>query len=129
MKQNATVLKVENGRALVRIWRDSACGDNCKCCGLCDRNAERWVLNPIGACIGDRVTVFIGSKHFLTMCIAAYILPVAVMIFGFVFIDAFVKMKVVSDMLSLLLVLLTVSAFALVKFNSEKFKSRIIKIR
>jgi len=128
MKQTATVLKVENGKALVKIWRDSACGDNCKGCGMCRRDAEKWVLNPLDAKEGDRVTVFIENKHFLLMCISAYILPVAVMITGFWFIERLVPQKNLSDMLSLLLLILTVFAFALIKFSSDKFKSRIIKI-
>ena len=128
MEQNATVLKVENGKALVKFIRATACGDNCKGCGMCDANAQRWVLNSVKAKEGDRVTVFVENKIFLTMCLVAYILPVLIMIAGFYFIGVFVPDKKVSDMLSLLLLVLTVLFISLLKFRSDKFKSRIIKI-
>ena len=129
MKQEGIVLKTEKDRALVRFFRISACGENCRSCGMCGGESEKWVINTIGAKDGEKVLVFLESKYILLMCALAYLVPTLVLILGFWLLRVFLKNEPLCDMFSLFLLCLVVFAFTFIKFKSDKFKSKIVKIR
>lgn len=129
MEQEAVVLKTEKDKALVKIFRVSSCGGNCRGCGMCGGECEKWVINPLGVKEGEKVLVFLESKYMLLMCALAYLVPTLLLVFGFWLLRVLVKSEAVCDMLSLLLLCLTVLAFTCIKFKSDKFKSKIVKIK
>lgn len=129
MKQEGIVLKTEKGRALVKIFRSGACGENCKGCGMCSGECEKWVLNSAKANEGNKVLIYLESKYMLLMCIIAYLLPVLVLIIGFAVLENFIKNTALSDLISLCLMVLVIPMFAFIKFKSEKFSSRIVEIK
>lgn len=129
MQQEGIVLKTEKGKALVKFVRMSACGENCRGCGMCGGESEKWVTNSICAKEGEKVLVFLESKYVLLMCSLAYMVPVLLLIFGFWLLRILVKSEPLCNMISLFFLFLVVLAFTFIKFKSDKFKSKIVKIR
>ena len=90
MIQTAKVLSIlEDGRAMVTVKRQSACGHDCdKCGGGC---AELAVLptvtvkaeNLAHAMVGDTVTVASSSKKILGAAVLVYMVPLALFLLGY----------------------------------------------
>lgn len=82
MIQEATVREVrDNGMAQVQIRRLTACGHDCSDCAGCTQvitgETLAWAHNPVGAKLGDVVTVESESAQVLTAAAMVYILPFA----------------------------------------------------
>lgn len=79
-----TVVRVENGEAVVRFLRTSAC----KSCGACltagESEMEVRVGDTLGVQPGDRVTVELSRKSMLTAAALCYLLPLAGLLIGVV---------------------------------------------
>jgi sigma-E factor negative regulatory protein RseC len=77
----------ENGLCKVEIKRESACGGNCSSCGGCisaDRTAAALAVNSVGASAGDTVVVESRGKDIFIIAALVYILPVVLLIAGYV---------------------------------------------
>ena len=95
MIQTAKVLSVlADGRAMVVVKRQSACGHDCsKCGGGC---AELAVLptvtvvaeNLAKAMVGDTVTVVSSSKKILGAAVLVYMVPLALFLLGYCVVGA-----------------------------------------
>ena len=87
MEQNVLVSRVfEDGTAEVIRQRESACSGDChKCsgCGSEGQTVQLRVDNPIGAKVGDWVTLEAKTAAVLKAAAALYILPLALFIGGY----------------------------------------------
>lgn len=96
MTKSGTVLSVHSGTAKIRITRDSACGDNCAACGLCDMR-EMVIELPVDDDInvGDRVVLITKNSTFLKNSALGYITLTALLILG-----AIIGARIGGDVLS-----------------------------
>lgn len=80
------VESVNGNKATVSLSRSTACGD-CGACQMGKENLNRQVdaLNPVGAKIGDRVTMEMADNTVLKAAFIVYIVPLIVLILGMVF--------------------------------------------
>jgi sigma-E factor negative regulatory protein RseC len=93
IEEQAKVIEVRNGHALVQTERTTAC-EGCSAHGACaslggDRDARVWAEDGIGVERGEIVVVAIAEKTFLLASVLVYIMPVAALIVG-----AFIGTKV-----------------------------------
>lgn len=92
MEQIARVQEVLNdGKALVRITRQSACSGDCHKCSGCGAVQQQMLLqaeNRIGAAVGDRVIVTAKSAPVLAAAAVLYLLPMALFFLGYLAGDA-----------------------------------------
>lgn len=90
MTQQATVRKIlSETTAEVEVVRRGACGGDCAKCGGCEamavgKNVSIHVNNPIGALIGDTVTIEGETKKVLGFAALVYTLPVVLFFMGYV---------------------------------------------
>jgi len=81
MEQAVIVVDVANGEALVRGQRATACGScagksSCSTLGSwVERFAEMRVANPLGAKVGDEVTIEVPDGEFLRAALRLYGAP------------------------------------------------------
>jgi len=82
---------IDQSTAEVAVRRFSACGENCANCGLCDtaKTVTAAAVNTIGAKPGDTVIVRTESSVILRAAAAAYLLPLAALLFGCIIAAAF----------------------------------------
>ena len=85
MEQKARVRKIlDNNTAQVVVIRESACSGDCHKCSGCGAAKESILFeaqNPIGACVGDVVTVTSETGPVLQAAAVLYMLPL-VLFFG-----------------------------------------------
>ena len=76
----------ENGFAVVKTTGGEQC-EGCKCHGACHAlggGTERKItaFNQVGATVGDRVIITIGSGSFIKASLVVYLLPVLALVIG-----------------------------------------------
>ncbi len=80
MTQSAVVKRIlADGRAEVLVNRGTACGGNCGSCGgTCSFQNKLTVtcVNPIGAQVGDKVTIASQTRRILGAAALVYLVPV-----------------------------------------------------
>ncbi|MBO4897341.1 MAG: SoxR reducing system RseC family protein [Clostridia bacterium] len=130
MEQTGFVLETEDGKALVRVKRATACGENCADCNLCgDKKIDRWVINEAGAQKGDTVLLFTKSSSILLMAFTAYIVPIIVAVLACVILTKCNVPQAAVDFISIGVLLLSVLIVAKAGlFRGEKYKSRIAEV-
>ena len=88
MEQIAHVQEVLNdGKALVRIVRQSACSGDCHKCAGCGAVEQQMLIhaqNLIGARPGDKVVITSKSAPVLKAAAVLYLLPMALFFLGYV---------------------------------------------
>ncbi len=102
MQHFGVVESIFGNYATVSIQRHSACGD-CGACQMGSENMERKVqaINPLGAKIGDLVTMEMNDDHVLKAAFIVYIVPLFILIIG-TFITKFaLEFFQISDMVEL----------------------------
>ena len=87
MEKIGEVVSVNGDYAEVVIKKESACGENCASCGMCDMSKLRKVkvLNEDDAKVGDEVEVFLDSRKSLLLAIITFILPLIIFFVSFIF--------------------------------------------
>ena len=87
MNQIGEVSSVKGDFAEVIIKKESACGENCASCGMCDMSKLRkvTVYNECGAKVGDRVEIVLESWKALTLAAITFILPLVIFLCSFMF--------------------------------------------
>ena len=78
---------LENGRAQVIHLRESACSGDCHKCSGCGAAKEAILLevdNPIGAAVGDMVTVRSDSGPVLRGAAVLYVMPLVLFFLGYI---------------------------------------------
>ena len=92
MRQKGVVIQEVEQGVRVRIYRSSACGEQCsKDCTACScaKTIELTAKNPLGASMGDAVVVESSTKTILSMAAVLYLVPIAVALIVFFVAQAF----------------------------------------
>ena len=88
MEQVVRVRQIlEDGRAQVIHLRESACSGDCHKCSGCGAAKEAILLeadNPIGAAVGDMVTVRSDSGPVLRGAAVLYVMPLVLFFLGYI---------------------------------------------
>ena len=130
MEQTGFVIDTKEDKALVRVKRAAACGENCADCNLCgDKKIDRWVLNDAGAKKGDTVLLFTKSSYVILMAFTAYIAPILASVAVCIVLTLLRVPQAAVDWVSV--GVLALSVFIVAKaglFRGEKYKSRIVDI-
>ena len=97
MEEEGSVIKLENGYAIVQTEKGSACSGcgskaSCHAMGGTDgKIMEMSAVNDINAKVGDRVVIAIDSVIMLKSSFLIYIVPLVVMIAGGVMGDSYAR--------------------------------------
>ncbi len=83
MEKLGRVEKIHDNMADIKIYRDSACGDNCAACGLCP-NREMTITLPVvlNLAEGDEVRLVSDSSSFVKKSGLGYLSLTLLLIFG-----------------------------------------------
>lgn len=74
MEKIGKVLKISDGIADIIITRDSACGENCAACGLCqNRELSVKLAVPDDVKVGDSVKLYSEDKGILKLSALGYL--------------------------------------------------------
>lgn len=77
MVGKGVVIKTDGITATVKVHKSSACGHDCGECRLCSNpEIEVEILNPIGAKVGDTVTIGTDTAKVLKDAFMLYMLPI-----------------------------------------------------
>jgi sigma-E factor negative regulatory protein RseC len=132
MEQIGLVKTCKGKRALVKIVRESACGDNCASCNLCgEKERKQWVVNDMGAKEGDTVKIELSASSALLMSFTAYVLPILTAAAACMIFTRYIENKAAVDALSFITLVLAVFITARsdkIFFKSSRFKSKITEI-
>ena len=84
--EQGVVVRIDAAGAWFKTVRSEAC-DSCSSKGACHtmgggKEMEVAVLNPIGARVGDRVVIKLGTSPFLKATFLVYMFPVLLLVVG-----------------------------------------------
>lgn len=83
MEKLGTVISVKNNVAEILIKRDSACGENCAACGLCEnRELKVVIMVPQGIEKGDTVRLVSEDKEVVGFSALGYLSLTILLIAG-----------------------------------------------
>ena len=87
MEKTVRVRRVHpDGRAEVFLVRESACSGDCHKCSGCGAQKETMIVtaeNPIGAQVGDLVTLHSDTASVMKAVLAVYLVPLVLFFAGF----------------------------------------------
>ncbi|MBQ3022288.1 MAG: SoxR reducing system RseC family protein [Clostridia bacterium] len=135
MEQIGEVVELRGKKALVRIHRVSACGENCASCeGGCKPTASvTEAVNGIYAKVGDTVKIQMNSLSYMLLAFIGYILPLIVCIATYFLVKKFTDSTVIADasaigsLVGVLVLFYIIDKLPFFK-KSNVFSTRIIKI-
>ena len=87
MENTGYISEIKNGKAKIKITRDSACGSNCQSCGGCELK-EHFVEADIkteflySPKVGDKVKISLDNKTFYAYSAVGYAIFVCLLICG-----------------------------------------------
>ena len=89
MEKIGEVVSVNGDYAEVVIKKESACGENCASCGMCDVSKLRKVTvkNECMAGVGDTVEIFLESWKTIFLAVITFVLPIALFFASFFFLE------------------------------------------
>ena len=133
MEQIGEVVELHGKKALVRIQRTSACGENCaQCEGGCKPTSSIVeATNGIYAKVGDTVKIQMNSLAFMSLAFIGYILPIIICIGTYFAVNAITDNIVIADISAigaLIFVLVLFYIIDKIPKKSTVFSTRIIKI-
>ncbi len=135
MEQIGEVVELRGEKALVRIHRVSACGENCASCeGGCKPTASvTEAVNSISAEVGDTVKIQMNSLAYMSLAFIGYILPLIVCIATYFIVQKFTDNTVIADASAIGSLIGTLVLFYIIDKlpffrKSTKFSTRITKI-
>ncbi|MBQ9534377.1 MAG: SoxR reducing system RseC family protein [Clostridia bacterium] len=107
MQQEAKAVRIlENGTAEILVRRKTACASDCDGCHGCahpDETITVMAYNEVGAAAGDTVIVESSTSQVLGMAVLLYIMPVLLMLLGYLLPFGSEGAKIISSMTGLLL--------------------------
>ena len=127
MTQDAIVTKLlPNSMAEVVVTRSTACGNNCGSCESCIYQSELRAVakNSIGAKPGQRVVISSRTSRVFSVAMMTYIMPMILLVFGFVLADLMGASEGVAILVSFLFLFL--AAFLLVRWHRRHTTERQI---
>ena len=133
MEQIGEVVEIQGSKALVRIQRASACGENCAQCegGCKPTSTVVKANNSISAKVGDTVKIEMNSLAFMSLAFIGYILPIIICIATYFTVNAITDSIVIADTAAILsLVIVLVLFYILDKFpwKTKAFTTEIVKV-
>ena len=133
MEQIGEVVELRGKKALVRIRRVSACGENCsECSGGCEPTATVVsATNGLSAKVGDTVKLQMNSGAFLLLAFIGYILPILICIGAYYAVKKITDSIIAADIAAVSSIVITLLVFYFcdkLPRKSTRFSSRIIKI-
>lgn len=133
MEQIGEVVEIQGKKALVRIQRTSACGENCAQCegGCKPTSSVVEATNGIFAKVGDTVKIQMNSLAFMSLAFIGYILPIIVCIITYFAVNAVTDNIVIADMSAIGALVFVLVVFYIIDKIPKKstiFSTRIIKI-
>ena len=135
MEQIGEVVELRGKKALVRIHRVSACGENCESCqgGCKPTSSLTEAVNDISAKVGDTVKIQMNSLSYMLLAFIGYILPLIICIATYFIAKKFTDNTVIADasaigsLIGILLLFFVIDKLPFFK-KSTKFSTRIVKI-
>ncbi len=83
MEKSGTVAAIHGNMAKINITRDSACGENCAACGLCQNRKMTITLPTVeGLGVGDEVRLLSCDSAFLKNTALGYLSLTILLILG-----------------------------------------------
>lgn len=133
MEQIGEVVELRGKKALVRIQRTSACGENCSQCegGCKPTSSVIEATNGISAKVGDTVKIQMNSLAFMTLAFIGYIFPIIVCLITYFTVKSFTDSTIIADTAAIVSLIAVLFVFYIVDKLPKKssvFSSRIIKI-
>lgn len=133
MEQIGEVVELQGKKALVRIQRTSACGENCaQCEGGCKPTSSIVeATNGIYAKVGDTVKIQMNSLAFMALAFIGYILPIIICIATYFTVNSFTDNIVIADISAIGALIFVLVLFYIIDKIPKKstiFSTRIIKI-
>ena len=120
MTGEGMVVSTKNNRAVVRIFKASACSHDCKDCVGCEgKSFETEVINDIGAGVGDVVRIEGSSKKVISLALLVYMLPVLLFILASLICEYY---KIGGFKSFLLFLILALGWFVLIKITNKKIR-------
>ncbi len=135
MEQIGEVVELRGKKALVRIHRVSACGENCASCegGCKPTSSLTEAVNDISAKVGDTVKIQMNSLSYMALAFIGYILPLIICIATYFITKKFTDSTVIADasaigsLIGMLLLFYVIDKLPFFK-KSTKFSTRIVKV-
>lgn len=135
MEQIGEVVELRGNKALVRIHRVSACGENCANCegGCKPTSSLTEAVNDISAKVGDTVKIQMNSLSYMALAFIGYILPLIVCIGTYFTVQKFTVNTVIADasaigsLIGVLVLFYIIDKFPFFK-KSTKFSTKIVKV-
>lgn len=125
MKKVGVVIKKENGGAIIRVARDSACTGECSKCHGCDeKNVEVFARCDQNIKIGQKVKIESNTFYVLIGLILLFLLPVMLPLVAFIVFDAFFS-KTIATIFCIIFAALSILLIILLN-KSEKYKEKTI---
>ena len=133
MEQIGEIIELRGRRALVRIRRATACGENCaQCSGGCKPTTTMVeATNGICAQVGDTVKMEMNSASFMLLAFIGYILPIIICIITYFAVKKATDNTVIADASavgSLVAVLILFYLIDKLPRKSTIFTTKIVKI-
>lgn len=135
MEQIGEVIELRGKKALVRIHRASACGENCASCegGCKPTSSITEAVNDISAKVGDTVKIEMNSLSYMALAFIGYILPLIICIATYFIVQKFTDNVVIADvsaigsLIGVLVLFYIIDKLPLLK-KSTKFSTKIVKV-
>lgn len=122
MEKIGRVVRISGNIAEITITRDSACGENCAACGLCQNRELTVKLSvPNGIAVGDTVRLCTEDKGFLRLSALGYLSLTLLLLAGGV-IGTILGSEWLAFLLSILFVALGVLTLRLVSPKSPQIR-------
>lgn len=130
MNQTGIVEKTDGKVAVVRISRQSACGENCASCkgGCTPTEQVVEAKNVPDAKVGDKVSLYMPSKTVLGAAAMVYVIPLGILIIAYGIISMYLS-ELRSIVISCAVMAVSYAVIAAIcKKNKNKYQLVIEKI-
>ena len=135
MEQIGEVIELRGKKALVRIHRASACGENCASCegGCKPTSSITEAVNDISATVGDTVKIEMNSLSYMALAFIGYILPLIICIATYFIVQKFTDNVVIADasaigsLIGVLVLFYIIDKLPFFRRNT-RFSTKIVKV-
>lgn len=131
MREVAVVESVTQGKTVVSVKRNTACGDSCATCPAQCKQAQNTITvnNRIGAKPGDKVEIEMKTASVLKSAFLVYILPLVMFFLGYAAAKGFgfsEQIAVISAFLIFIMTFIVLHFYD--KYAKNSINTTIIKV-